>query len=56
MYIYLYIYIYIYMYMYIFQFQFHFFTLNLQIFDKTKSWGVDCDRAHLNPLTICVLK
>jgi len=28
-----------------FQFQFQFFTLNLKISDKTKSRGVDCDRA-----------
>ena len=28
--------------------QFQFFTLNLKNSDKTKSWGVDCDRANLD--------
>jgi len=30
------------------QFQFQFFTLNLKNSDKTKSQGVDCDRANLD--------
>jgi len=30
------------------QFQFQFFTLNLEKSDKTKSRGVDCDRANLD--------
>ena len=30
------------------QFQFQFFTLTLKNSDKTKSWGVDCDRANLD--------
>ena len=29
-------------------FQFQFFTLNLKNSDKTRSRGVDCDRANLD--------
>jgi len=45
---YVFVYMHIYAFIYSSKFQFHCFTLNLKLSDKTKSWGVDCDKATLD--------